>query len=51
EIDLLMKGLAGKLKAPVCYWRVDEWTVLPGSQKTDRAFYRRLALETLTGNV
>ncbi|NTW57253.1 MAG: o-succinylbenzoate--CoA ligase, partial [Chlorobiaceae bacterium] len=42
EIDLLMKGLAGKLKAPVCYWRVDEWTVLPGSQKTDRAFYRRL---------
>ncbi len=45
ELDLLMKGLVGKLKAPVRYERVDEWAVLPGSLKTDRAFYRRLALE------
>lgn len=40
-----MRELVGKLKAPLHYVRVNDWEVLPGSQKIDRGYYRRLALE------
>lgn len=43
-LDRLMKALVGTLKAPVRYVRVEAWEVLPGSQKTDRDFYRGLFL-------
>lgn len=34
-----MNTLVGKLKTPVCYFRVYEWSTLPGSQKINRAWY------------
>ncbi len=40
-----MNALVGKLKTPVVYWRVCQWTMLSGSQKADRAWYKRLAEE------
>ena len=40
-ITQLMNTLVGKLKTPVCYYRVNEWRTLPGSQKIDRAWYRK----------
>jgi o-succinylbenzoate---CoA ligase len=45
-LEQLMRERAGKLKAPVRYMRVDKWAVLPGSQKTDREYYRRLVLQS-----
>ncbi len=39
-ITQMMNTIAGKLKTPVCYYRVNEWSTLPGSQKIDRAWYR-----------
>jgi O-succinylbenzoic acid--CoA ligase len=33
--------MAGKLKSPTHYYRVDEWVTLPGSQKIDRKFYKK----------
>jgi len=40
-----MHSMAGKLKSPAHYYRVDEWATLPGSQKIDRIFYKKLAIE------
>ncbi len=40
-----MHSLVGKLKTPVLYFRVSEWALLPGSQKINRAWYRKLAKE------
>ncbi len=40
-----MHSIAGKLKSPAHYCRVDEWATLPGSQKIDRIFYKTLAFE------
>ena len=34
-----MRSMVGKLKSPTCYYRVNEWATLPGSQKIDRKFY------------
>ena len=36
-----MHAMVGKLKSPTRYFRIDEWTTLPGSQKIDRAWYRK----------
>ncbi len=36
-----MNAALGKLKTPVGYYRVSEWSTLPGSQKIDRATYRK----------
>jgi len=43
-ITRAMHSIAGKLKSPTCYYRVEEWTTLPGSQKIDRGFYKKLSL-------
>jgi len=40
-----MHSIAGKLKSPTCYCRVKEWTTLPGSQKIDRKWYKKLAIK------
>ncbi len=40
-----MHSIAGKLKSPTHYCRVDEWATLPGSQKIDRKWYKKLALK------
>jgi o-succinylbenzoate---CoA ligase len=45
EIDQSMRSLVGSLKTPAKYFHVTEWKVLPGSQKTDRQHYCRLATE------
>jgi o-succinylbenzoate---CoA ligase len=45
-LERLMQARSGKLKAPVRYVRVHEWAVLPGTQKTDREYYRRLLLQS-----
>jgi o-succinylbenzoate---CoA ligase len=36
-----MHSIAGKLKSPTHYYRVEEWATLPGSQKINRKFYRK----------
>ena len=36
-----MHAMVGKLKSPTRYFRIDEWTTLPGSQKIDRVWYRK----------
>jgi o-succinylbenzoate---CoA ligase len=43
ELDRIMRTLVGKLKAPRRYQHIDAWETLPGSQKIDRSYYRRLA--------
>ena len=43
-ITRAMHTLVGKLKSPIRYLRIEEWRTLPGSQKTDRAWYRQAAL-------
>ena len=40
-ITQTMNATLGKLKTPVHYYRVSEWSTLPGSQKIDRATYRK----------
>ena len=44
-ITHMMNTTVGKLKTPVCYYRVSEWSTLPGSQKIDRAWYRKRSEE------
>jgi O-succinylbenzoic acid--CoA ligase len=39
-----MHSMTGKLKSPTHYYRVEEWATLPGSQKIDRGFYKKLSL-------
>ena len=39
-----MGSMVGKLKSPTHYSRVEEWATLPGSQKIDRGFYKKLSL-------
>ena len=39
-----MHSIAGRLKSPTRYCRVEEWATLPGSQKIDRKFYKKLSL-------
>ncbi len=39
-----MNSMAGKLKSPTHYYRIDEWATLPGSQKIDRNYYKKLSL-------
>jgi len=39
-----MHSMTGKLKSPTKYYRVEEWATLPGSQKIDRGFYKKLSL-------
>ena len=41
----------GKLKTPVRYYRVREWKTLPGSQKIDRASYRKRGEQHDNNNV
>lgn len=38
-ITLIMNATVGKLKTPARYFRISEWTTLPGSQKIDRAWH------------
>ncbi len=40
-ITMTMNATVGKLKTPVRYFRVSQWTTLPGSQKIDRAWYKK----------
>ena len=40
-ITQTMHSIAGKLKSPTHYYRIDEWVTLPGSQKIDRRFYKK----------
>ena len=40
----VMRSMIGKLKCPTHYYRVNEWATLPGSQKIDRIFYKKLSL-------
>jgi O-succinylbenzoic acid--CoA ligase len=42
-ITLAMQALVGKLKSPTRYYRVEQWATLPGSQKLDRNWYKKLA--------
>jgi len=49
-ITLAMNSLIGKLKTPTRYIRIGNWTTLPGSQKIDRAWYRKSA-EQLNMNI
>lgn len=44
-ITLKMHAAVGKLKSPILYFRVEQWVTLPGSQKINRAWYRKLASE------
>ena len=39
----VMHAMTGKLKTPDRFFRVEEWVTLPGSQKSDRAWYRKEA--------
>ncbi|MWV54613.1 o-succinylbenzoate--CoA ligase [Chlorobium phaeovibrioides] len=41
----------GRLKTPVLFYRVCQWATLPGSDKTDRIWYQRVAREYRTGEV
>ena len=43
-ITKAMGSMVGKLKSPTHYSRVKEWATLPGSQKIDRGFYKKLSL-------
>ncbi|MFZ4525491.1 MAG: o-succinylbenzoate--CoA ligase [Chlorobium sp.] len=43
-ITRAMHSTVGKLKSPTRYYRVEEWATLPGSQKIDRKFYKKLSL-------
>jgi len=43
-INMAMHDMVGKLKTPAIF-RTDRWITLPGSQKTDRERYRKLAAE------
>jgi o-succinylbenzoate---CoA ligase len=38
-----METMVGKLKTPIHYERIKQWATLPGSQKIDRAWYRKKA--------
>ncbi len=38
-----MQGMVGKLKTPVRCFPVRQWVTLPGSQKSDRAWYKKEA--------
>jgi O-succinylbenzoic acid--CoA ligase len=38
-----MHAMVGKLKSPIRYFRTEQWVTLPGSQKIDRAWYRKEA--------
>jgi O-succinylbenzoic acid--CoA ligase len=38
-----MRSLVGTLKSPTRCFRIEQWTTLPGSQKIDRAWYRKEA--------
>ncbi|KZK73494.1 MAG: 2-succinylbenzoate-CoA ligase [Pelodictyon luteolum] len=40
-----MHQRVGRLKTPVVFFRVCQWATLPGSEKTDRAWYRLMAAE------
>lgn len=44
-----MQMRVGRLKTPVVFFRVCQWTTLPGSEKTDRAWYRQMAAEYRRG--
>ncbi|MCX6178021.1 MAG: o-succinylbenzoate--CoA ligase [Chlorobiales bacterium] len=46
-ITAVMNSLVGKLKTPVFYSRVYQWAMLSGSQKIDRAWYKRLGNNAL----
>ncbi len=39
----VMHSMIGKLKSPTRYFRIEEWVTLPGSQKIDRAWYKKEA--------
>jgi len=41
----------GTLKTPVLLYRVCQWATLPGSDKTDRIWYQRMAREYRKGEV
>jgi len=41
RISSTMNALVGKLKSPTRYYRVREWTKLPGSQKINRKWYKQ----------
>ena len=43
SITQAMHSMVGKLKSPTCYFRIEQWATLPGSQKIDRAWYRKEA--------
>ena len=38
-----MQTMVGKLKTPIRYFPVRQWVTLPGSQKSDRAWYQKEA--------
>jgi len=38
-----MQTIVGKLKTPIRYEQVRQWATIPGSQKSDRAWYRKRA--------
>ena len=38
-----MQAMVGKLKTPIRYERIKQWVTLPGSQKSDRAWYQKEA--------
>ena len=46
-----VQQLAGTLKTPVLLFRICQWATLPGSEKTDRKWYQRLAREYRTGGI
>lgn len=39
-----MRSMVGTLKSPTRFTRVEQWITLPGSQKLDRAWYKKEAL-------
>ncbi len=43
-----MHSIVGKLKSPIRYYRMNKWATLPGSQKTNRNFYKHLVNNGLT---
>lgn len=43
SITKAMHSLIGKLKTPIRYFPAEQWVTLPGSQKIDRGWYRKLA--------
>jgi len=38
-----IQTMVGKLKTPIRYERITQWVTLPGSQKSDRAWYKKEA--------